>query len=177
MRCNSNTRGTFVRALSAHGQVGDAHYQSVTGLFLRTNAACIYLKSFSSCALPGVACERWRALASIILSLGFATSMSGYAVPWGVDVAVSALSPQRVAAEQTPALPPLYLASPTSAQAGWRLTPPLNKLVPGHFQPLLGPPIRISLIGQCVQLPYNSGIAERHRAAGDPTPDTNVTTQ
>ena len=80
--------------------------------------------------------------------------MSGRAVPWGVDVAVSALSPQRVAAEQAPALPPLYLASPTSAQAGWRLTPPLNKLVPGHFQPLLWPPIRISLIGQCVQLPY-----------------------
>ena len=34
--------GPFLRALSAHGPFGDAHYQSTTGLVLRTNAVLVW---------------------------------------------------------------------------------------------------------------------------------------
>ena len=66
--------------------------------------------------LPAVASERWRAQL-----LQFAAPMNIHAVLEDSNVTVSGLSPQRVAAEQAPMLPPLSLASPALAQARWRL--------------------------------------------------------
>ena len=84
-------------ALSAHGQFGDTHYQSITGLVLRTNTVLVWKVLLAACC-QGLLLrdgEHWPQQ----LSLRFATPMSGRAVPRGVNVAVSVPSPQLVATE------------------------------------------------------------------------------
>ena len=87
-------------------------------LILRTNAVLVWK------VLPAACCQQLLLSAGehwLQLQLQFVSPMNVRAVPGDVDVTVSALSPQRVAAERAPALPPLSLAFLALAQAGWRL--------------------------------------------------------
>ena len=99
-----------MRALSTHGPFHDAHYQSVTGLVLRTITVLVWKVLAARCLWLYLSDgEHWPQL-----SPQFATPICVNG-PGGIDVTVSAPSPQRVAAEQALVLPQLSLASPASA--------------------------------------------------------------